>query len=194
MQTLTRKQLTAALAARQMLIDRRRLAPAEAIRALTPLQGQDSPAPHVALAARLDGFSQDALHAALSAGSVVKTTIMRTTLHLAAGEDYPAYAQLTRQSRMRSWRRTYPHLDEEEVAAELGAWLAEPRTNAEIRERVRGYEGVPDDVWSWVDLRPHALAARAASAGRLLARPQTAALSCSIRALCPTRPRPPRSS
>ena len=83
MQTLTRKQLTAALAARQMLIDRRRLAPAEAIRALTPLQGQDSPAPHVALAARLDGFSQDALHAALSAGSVVKTTIMRTTLHLA---------------------------------------------------------------------------------------------------------------
>ena len=74
---------------------------------------------------------------------------MRTTLHLAAGEDYPAYAQLTRQSRMRSWRKTYPHLDEDQVAAELGAWLAEPRTNAEIRERVRGYEGVPDDVWSW---------------------------------------------
>ena len=54
--TLTRKELTAALAARQLLLERRRLAPAEAIRRLTPLQGQDSPAPYIALAARLDGF------------------------------------------------------------------------------------------------------------------------------------------
>ena len=150
MQTLTRKQLTAALAARQMLLDRGRMSPAEAIRALTPLQGQDSPSPYVALAARLDGFSQDALQAALTAGSVVKSTIMRVTLHLVAGYDYPAYAQLTRQTRMRSWRKAYPHLDEHEVAAELGAWLAKPRTNAEVREHVPRYGGVPDNEWASV--------------------------------------------
>ena len=42
--TLTRPELTAALAARQMLLERHAhaLAPAEAIRRLTPLQGQDS--------------------------------------------------------------------------------------------------------------------------------------------------------
>ena len=70
---------------------------------------------------------------------------MRVTLHLVAGEDYPAYHQLARQTRMRTWRKTYPHLDEKKVAAELGAWLLEPRSNPEIRERVGRYEGVKTD-------------------------------------------------
>ena len=150
MRTLTRPELTTALAARQMLLDRQRLAPDEAIRRLTPLQGQDSPAPYVALAARLDGFSRDDLEAAISSSSVVKTTIMRLTLHLAAAADYPAYAQLARQARLRTWRKQYPHLDEAEVAAELEAWLHEPRSNDEIRDRVRRYEGVTDEPWTAV--------------------------------------------
>lgn len=128
-----------------MLLERRSLAPEEAIRLLTPLQGQDPPAPYIALAARLDGFSRDDLQAAIERRSVVKTTIMRLTLHLAAAAEYPAYAQLTRQVRMRKWRKTYPHLDELAVGAELGAWLAKPRTNDEIRERLRRYEGVTDE-------------------------------------------------
>jgi len=149
MRTLTRAELTAALAARQMLLERRRIAPAEAIRRLTPLQGQHPPAPYLALAARLEGFSRAELESAISARAVVKTTIMRLTLHLAAAEDYPAYAQLARQARMRSWRKQYPHLDEEKVTVELAEWLGEPRTNAEIRERVKGaYEGVVDDPWT----------------------------------------------
>ena len=150
MSTLTRAELTAALAARQMLLERQPFAPDEAIRRLTPLQGQDPPAPYIALAARLEGFSRDDLQAAIERRSVVKTTIMRLTLHLAAAAEYPAYAQLTRQARMRTWRKTYAHLDESTVAAELGAWLAEPRTNDEIRERVRRYEGVTDDAWTAV--------------------------------------------
>ena len=148
--TLSRAELTAALAARQMLIERESLEPVEAIRRLTPLQGQDSPAPYVALAARLADFEQADLEAALGSGEVVKTTIMRITLHLAAGSEYPAYAQLARQGRMRAWRKTYPHLDEAAVAAELQAWLAEPRTNDEIRERVGRYDGVRDDAWTSV--------------------------------------------
>jgi len=131
-----------------MLLERRRLAPAQAIRLLTPLQGQDSPAPYVALAARLDGFEAAQLERAIESGAVVKTTIMRLTLHLVAGPDYPAYHQLARQTRMRKWRKDYAHLDEAKVAAELGAWLREPRTNAEIRERVKRYEGVTDDAWT----------------------------------------------
>jgi winged helix DNA-binding protein len=147
-QTLTRPELTAALAVRQMLVDRQRVAPAVAIRRLTPLQGQHAPAPYLALAARLDGFARDHLQAAISSRRVVKTTLMRLTLHLAAAADYPAYAQLTRQARMRAWRRSYPHLDAMEVAAELRAWLAEPRTNGQIRERVTRYDGVTDDPWT----------------------------------------------
>lgn len=150
MRTLTRPELTATLAARQMLIERRRAAPAAAIRRLTPLQGQDAPAPYVALAARLEGFTRDALESAIGSGRVLKTTIMRLTLHIVAAADYPAYAQVTRQARLRTWRRSYPHLDEPRVTAELAAWLASPRTNDEIRERVRRYDGVGDDPWTAV--------------------------------------------
>ena len=150
MRTLTRPELTAALAARQMLLERQRLSPAEAIRRLTPLQGQHSPAPYVALAARLDGFTRDDLEAAFTARSVVKTTIMRLTLHVAAAAEYPAYAQLTRQGEMRKWRKTYAHLDEAKVAAELTRWFKEPRTNPEIRERVQRYDGVTNEPWTSV--------------------------------------------
>jgi hypothetical protein len=146
--TLTRPQLTAALAARQLLLKRERIAPADAIRRLTPLQGQHSTAPYIGLAARLDGFARADLEAAIDEHSVVKTTINRLTLHLAAAADYPAYAQLTRQPWLRKWRKTYPHLDEAKVTAELGKWLREPRTNAEIRERVSEYEGVTGEPWT----------------------------------------------
>jgi hypothetical protein len=145
MEPLSRERLTAALAARQFLLERRRLDPAEAIRRLTPLQGQHPPAPYIALAARIDGFTRAALEAAIEARTVVKSTLMRLTLHLAHAADYPAYAQLSRQFWLRKWRTTYPQLDEERVVAELGAWLRTPRTNAEIRERVCAYDGVPED-------------------------------------------------
>jgi hypothetical protein len=146
--TLTRPELTAALAARQGLLERHRLDPAEAIRRLTPLQGQHPPAPYLALAARLEGFARADLEAAISAGAVVKTTIMRLTLHLAAAADYPAYAQLTRQARMRAWRKQYAHLDEARVTAELTEWFQEPRTNVEVRERVGAIEGVTGEPWT----------------------------------------------
>jgi hypothetical protein len=101
----------------------------------------------VALAARLDGFAPAALQAALDSGEVVKTTIMRVTLHLAAGDEFPAYAQLSRQARMRTWRKDFAHLDEERVVADLARWLRKPRSNDEIRERVLRYEGVLDDAY-----------------------------------------------
>jgi winged helix DNA-binding protein len=148
MESLSREQLTAALAARQLLLERAPLSPAEAIRHLTPLQGQHPPAPFIGLAARLENFSRAALEADIEARAVVKSTIMRLTLHLAHADDYPAYAELARRFWLRKWRQTYPHLDEEKVVAELGAWLTEPRTNTEIREHVRGYDGVADDQFA----------------------------------------------
>jgi Winged helix DNA-binding domain len=149
--TLTRKELTAALAERQLLRERVRLDPAEAIRVLTPLQAQDPPAPYVALAARLEGFERTQLEAAIDAGAVVKTTIMRLTLHLAAAVDYPAYHRLSTAGRMRGWRRQFAHLDEEKVVRDLRTWLGQPRTNAEIREHLRArYDGIEADwrpIW-----------------------------------------------
>ena len=148
--TLTRRELTAALAVRQMLFERQPLDAVEAIRRLTPLQGQEPRAPYVSLAARVAGFTRDQLESAVHAQHVVKTTVMRTTLHLVAADEYPAYAQLSRQARLRTWRKAYPHLNAEEVGAELRAWLKEPRSNQEIDERVRAYGGVPDTPYASV--------------------------------------------
>jgi hypothetical protein len=145
---LSRAELTAALAGRQLLIERENIGAAAAIRRLTPLQSQHPPAPYIALAARLEGFERSHLEAAIGSRAVVKTTINRLTLHLCDACDYPAFAQLTRQTRMRTWRKTYAHLDEEKVTSELSAWLREPRTNVEIRERVWRYDGVDTETWA----------------------------------------------
>ena len=149
--TLTRKELTAALAERQLLRERVRLDPVQAIRVLTPLQAQDPPAPYVALAARLEGFERARLEAAIDAGAIVKTTIMRRTLHLVAAADYPAYHRLSTAAGMRGWRRQFAHLDEEKVVRELGRWLGQPRTNAEIRAHLRArFDGIEADwrpIW-----------------------------------------------
>jgi len=144
---LSRRQLTVATAQRQLLVERVRLTPAAAIRRLTPLQGQHPPAPFIALAARLEGFERSRLEAAIKARSVVKTTIMRVTLHLAAGADYPTYAQLMRQSRLRFMRSRWPEVDVERIGRELSGWLREPRRNSEIRARVLEHGSVPDEQW-----------------------------------------------
>ena len=121
MRVLTREELTAALAARQYLIERAETTAADAIRRLTPLQGQHPPSPHIALAARLRGFRQADLEAAIDAGRVLKATLMRMTLHVAAADDFPAYAQLCREARMRTMRKRFPELDEERVRTHPGA-------------------------------------------------------------------------
>ena len=70
---------------------------------------------------------------------------MRMTLHLAAAEDFPAYAQLDPAAADADVAQTYPRFDEEHVVRELAGWLPTPRTNPEIRERVASYEGAPED-------------------------------------------------
>jgi hypothetical protein len=145
MRVLTREELTAATAARQFLIERRALSPADAIRRLTPLQGQHPPAPHIALGARLEDFHQRDLEQAIDGRHVLKATLMRMTLHLAHAEDFPAYAQLCRHHRMRMLRRRHPDLDEARIAADLTRFLQTPRTNVELRERIATHDGAPPD-------------------------------------------------
>lgn len=134
MRVLTREELTATLAHRQGLITRWQTTPQEAIRRLTPLQGQEARAPFIALAARVEGFTREQLEAAITDRHVVKSTLMRLTLHVAAAADFPAYAALLRHSRMRKWRATDPGIDEE--AAELATWFQTPRTNKDIRVKI----------------------------------------------------------
>lgn len=100
---LTLRELGRALLARQLLLRRARLGPAEAIERLGALQAQWPPAPYIALWSRLVGFTVPALERALAERSVVKATVMRGTLHLVSARDYPYYAVASPEARRAGW-------------------------------------------------------------------------------------------
>ncbi len=81
--------LARATLARQLLLERARLPAVDAIRKLLAVQAQEPRPPYLALWSRLAGFDPGELHAALHAGTVLRVTLFRATLHLVARADYP---------------------------------------------------------------------------------------------------------
>jgi hypothetical protein len=74
--------------AAQRLVGPPAASPAEAVRLLTAVQGQDLPGALLSVALR-SGSTRAEVTAALDAGSVVRSWPMRGTLHLTAAEDLP---------------------------------------------------------------------------------------------------------
>ncbi len=101
---LTLRELNRALLARQLLLKRTKVAVVEAIEDLACLQAQWAPSPYVALWTRLSGFEREHLTRPIDRGEVVKTTIMRATLHLVSAREYPAYHRATLEGRFGAWR------------------------------------------------------------------------------------------
>ncbi|WP_405404548.1 DNA glycosylase AlkZ-like family protein [Streptomyces sp. NBC_01104] len=90
---LTERRLTLRYLERQLLLARSPMGSGQAVRLLLGLQAQYSPSPYLALLARLarlDGASTTGLEDCLRDATVVKSTLMRGTLHLVAGADYRA--------------------------------------------------------------------------------------------------------
>lgn len=73
----------------QGLVGQRAATPAEAVRRLGAVQGQDFPGAVTSLALRTAGRSREEVLAALDRGEVVRSWPMRGTLHLTAAEDLP---------------------------------------------------------------------------------------------------------
>jgi hypothetical protein len=88
---LTLRELNRATLARQLLLERRKLAPLAAIERLAGLQAQWPPSPYIGLWSRLVAFKREALERAVLRGAVVKPTVMRGTLHLITTRDYPMF-------------------------------------------------------------------------------------------------------
>jgi hypothetical protein len=99
--TLSLRDLNRATLARQLLLERRKLAPGAAIERLVGMQAQWPPAPYVGLWTRLEGFRRAALERAVQRGDVLKPTVMRGTLHLVTARDYPLFYAAFRD--MYSW-------------------------------------------------------------------------------------------
>ncbi len=77
--------------ARQMLLRREKLKPRVAIERLLCLQAQIARPPFVALWSRLDPFRREDLIASIDKRELVRSTMMRATIHLMARQDYLAF-------------------------------------------------------------------------------------------------------
>jgi hypothetical protein len=85
---LTVRELNRAVLARQLLLERKRLAAAALIERLVGLQAQWPASPYIGIWTRTTSFKRVALERLLARGDVVKATVMRQTLHLVTPRDY----------------------------------------------------------------------------------------------------------
>jgi hypothetical protein len=88
---LSTRRLNRTLLERQLLLRRSPLSPAQAIEHLAGLQCQEPPAPFYGLWSRLERFEAAELVALLEAHEVLRTTLMRVTLHLTTTGDFLAW-------------------------------------------------------------------------------------------------------
>ncbi|MEF9907368.1 winged helix DNA-binding domain-containing protein [Streptomyces sp. P9-A2] len=146
--TLTVRQLALATLDRQLLLERRRLDVADAVRRVGALQAQTPASPYLALWNRVRDFAPEDLDAAFTDRRIVKATLMRITLHAVHAEDYAPYhaAMLgtLRASRLHDRRFTSTGLtpvDADALLPELAGFLSRPRTGAEVEEKVTGRFG-----------------------------------------------------
>ena len=85
---LTVRELNRAVLARQLLSERKRLAPVAVVERLVGLQAQWPPSPYIGIWTRTTSFKRTALERLLARGDVIKATAMRQTLHLVTLSDY----------------------------------------------------------------------------------------------------------
>lgn len=140
---LSDRQLTVSFLDRQLLLKRRELSAGAAVQRLVALQAQYSPSPYLALFSRLGSFEVEQLERALRRGTVVKATLMRATLHLVSGADYPFFAVAWRQQHLVDVRGRHKGVavDEESITVGVRDFARVPRTAEEIKERVAELSG-----------------------------------------------------
>jgi hypothetical protein len=105
-QTLTARALNRATLARQGLLKPiRRADPADAVRRLASLQAQHPEWPPIALAARAADARSADLAGALERRSVVRSSLMRTTIHVVAADDLWPMFTVCQPLRLGQWRQ-----------------------------------------------------------------------------------------
>jgi hypothetical protein len=145
------RALNRALLARQLLLDRRSMPALDAVVHLVGLQAQEPQEPYVGLWSRLSGFDPSELVELLQARRVVRTLLMRRTLHLVSAQDCLAlralHQPMLEQRMVGTLRRRLPGVDLGELAAAGAPLFAErPRTLSEVARELA-------DRWPHVAVR-----------------------------------------
>jgi hypothetical protein len=143
---ISARELNRATLARQWLLERHRAKPAEAVGVLAGIQAQHANSPYVALWSRVRGLAIADLEAALEDRSVVKATVMRSTLHLVAAKDFFAFDAASAESRVATWTPTATRagLDIDELHEQLLAFCRTPRTVADMEAEIDRIAPNPD--------------------------------------------------
>jgi hypothetical protein len=154
-EVLTTRQLNRTLLERQLLLRRAPLTPERAIEHLAGMQCQEPPAPFYGLWSRLERFDAAELVRLLEGHAVLRTTLMRATLHLTSADDFLAWrpmhqAMLEKRFAGSGFMRQLDGVDVGEVVAAGRAALAEsPGTTATLGRAL---------ARRWPDHDPNALA------------------------------------
>lgn len=109
---------------RQLLLQRRRLGPAEAIELLGGLNAQQPNDPYLALHSRLDGFAIGDLTGALEAGTIVRSVLMRATQHLVGADCFARLRPVLSPMLQRVQRNTF---GKRTAGVDLGALVTAAR-------------------------------------------------------------------
>lgn len=136
------RELNRTLLLRQLLLERRRISVANAVKRLVALQAQYAPSPYVALWSRVEGVTKAQIDQAFARGSIVNAPTLRSTLHVMAGVEYPfiAAAYIDAQSgRVANLRA--------DLEALRAAFPDEPLAGARVRELAAEALGT-DDEWT----------------------------------------------
>ncbi|WP_031128807.1 winged helix DNA-binding domain-containing protein [Streptomyces aureocirculatus] len=135
---LDARALNRATLARQLLLDRADMPVVDAVAHLGGLQAQEPQEPFTGLWSRLRAFVPDSLSDLLVERRVVRTHLMRRTVHLVTADDVLAWRSrhdaMLRQRVLGVYRRDLKDVDLDELAAAGREALAdgEPRTMAEL--------------------------------------------------------------
>jgi hypothetical protein len=135
---LDSRALNRATLARQLLLDRADVPVLDAVAHVGGLQAQEPQEPFVGLWSRLRAFDPAVLSGLLTGRGVVRTHLMRRTVHLVTAADVLAWRArhdaMLRQRVLGVYRREFDGVDLDELAAAGRAMLAdgEPRSMAEL--------------------------------------------------------------
>ncbi|WP_327256173.1 winged helix DNA-binding domain-containing protein [Streptomyces sp. NBC_01244] len=155
-------ELNRSTLARQLLLGREAMDVGDAVRRVVALQAQHAASPYLALWNRLAGFDPADLDAAFTGRAVVKSTLMRLTLHAVHAEDYPAFREAVQPS-VRAARLGTRFTDSGLTAADADVLVPQlldfadrPRTTAECEDWLGHRLGAAPRPGAWWGLRQYA--------------------------------------